>query len=132
MKYSTQIALLALCSLLIFGQGTARAARVRFHYTTEHLACKNPPLVVGEEISWFGAVRQPCPRTFPPNRMACFRHPCTGANVTVPLCLPWGTPRIEHVRNKIVYEYTGYTVEVQFFPDGSVDVIYSSGLFRPL
>jgi hypothetical protein len=50
--------------------------------------------------------------------------------VTVPLCLPEGTPRVEHVRDRIVYNYGSYTVEVRFLPDGSVDVLYSSGLFR--
>jgi hypothetical protein len=126
------MALLALGSLLIPGQGTASAARVRFHYTPDQLNCKVPPVVAGEEISWFGAFRQPCPRTLHPTHSVCFRHPCTGATITVPLALPPGTPRIEHVRNRVIFNYGDYTVEVQFLPDGSVDIIYNSGLFRPL
>jgi hypothetical protein len=46
--------------------------------------------------------------------------------------LPEGTPRIEHVWRRIVYNYGSYTVAVLFLPDGSVDVIYNSGLLRGL
>jgi len=48
----------------------------------------------------------------------------------VPLTLPEGTPRIEHRRNRIVYNYGSDVVEVHFLSDGSADVIYDSGLFR--
>jgi hypothetical protein len=46
------------------------------------------------------------------------------------LALPDGTPVIEHVRQRIVYNYGSYTVEVRFLPEGAVDVIYNSGLLR--
>jgi hypothetical protein len=57
-------------------------------------------------------------------------HPCTGQAVSVPLALPCDTPVIQHVRNSTVYNYGSYTVEVRFLADGSVDVIYNSGLLR--
>jgi hypothetical protein len=50
--------------------------------------------------------------------------------VNVPLALPDGTPVIEHVGQRIVYNYGSYTVEVRFLPDGGVDVVYNSGLLR--
>jgi hypothetical protein len=46
------------------------------------------------------------------------------------LALPEGTPVIMHVWQGIVYDYGSYTVEVRFLSDGSVDVIYNSGLLR--
>jgi hypothetical protein len=52
--------------------------------------------------------------------------------VVVPLALPCGTPVIEHVWRRTVYNYGSYTVEVRFLPDGSVDVMYDSGLLRAL
>jgi hypothetical protein len=30
--------------------------------------------------------------------------------------------------NRVVYNYGSYTVEVQFLPDGSANVVYNSGL----
>jgi hypothetical protein len=52
--------------------------------------------------------------------------------VTVPLFLPWGTLRIEHVRDRIVYNYGSFTTQVRFLPDGSLDVIYNNGFLRAL
>jgi hypothetical protein len=37
---------------------------------------------------------------------------------------------MEHVRDRVIYNYSGYTITAQFFPDGSADVVYDSGLFR--
>jgi hypothetical protein len=64
--------------------------------------------------------------------MVTFRHPFTGRNVTVPLRLPEGPPRLEHRSDRIVYNYGDYIVEARFLTDGSVDVVYNSGLLRPL
>jgi hypothetical protein len=64
--------------------------------------------------------------------MVTFRHPCTGLTVVAPLALPDSTPRMEYRTNRVIYNYGSYTVEVHFLPDGRVDVIYNSGLFREL
>ena len=52
--------------------------------------------------------------------------------VTVPLRLPADTPRMEHRADRIIYNYNDYVVEARFLEDGSVDVVYNSGLLRPL
>ncbi len=62
--------------------------------------------------------------------LVTFRHPATGHCVTVPLALPASTPRMEYVRDRAVYNYGTATVEVEFIKNGSVDVVYDSGLFR--
>jgi hypothetical protein len=67
-----------------------------------------------------------------PTQMVTFRHPYTSRNVTVPMRLPDSTPRMERQTDRIIYNYNDYTVEARFQPDGSVDVVYNSGLLRPL
>ena len=68
----------------------------------------------------------------------CFLWWCTPSicigwpTITVPLSFPEGTPRIEHRADRVIYNYGSYTVEVHFLPDGSVDVVYNSGLRRAL
>jgi hypothetical protein len=37
---------------------------------------------------------------------------------------------MEYRTRRVIYNYGSDTVEVHFLPDGSVDVIYNSGLFR--
>jgi hypothetical protein len=61
-----------------------------------------------------------------------FKHIYTGQEVRVPLALPDSTPVIEHVRQRIVYNYGSYSVTVRFLPDGGVEVIYSTGLMRAI
>ena len=39
---------------------------------------------------------------------------------------------MEHRDDRIIYNYNDYYIEVRFLQDGSVDVIYNSGLLRPL
>jgi hypothetical protein len=116
--------------------GTAAAARVRFHYvpstnggpvTLVPFAANAP----GERISTFG--RAPYCNT--PPRATCvvtFRHPGSGSILAVPLALPPDTPNIEHRGSRVIYNYGSYTVEVAFFADGSIDVIYNNGLFRDI
>jgi hypothetical protein len=84
----------------------------------------------GEIAGSFGKARGSVCEPPQPTCRVTFQHPCTGQEVTVPLALPEGTPTIEHVRQRIVYNYGSYTVEVRFVSDGSVDVIYNSGLLR--
>ena len=67
-----------------------------------------------------------------PTCLLTYRHPCTGQAVTVPLALPEGTPTIQYKLRQVVYNYGSYAVEVHFLPDGSVAVVYNSGLFRAL
>ena len=105
--------------------GTAAAARVRFHYGPEEIG--GAP---GQRVSWLGAPREFVAGTPGPMVPVTFQHPFTHSPVTVPLALPPSTPTIEHVRNRIVYNYGSYAVDVRFLPDGSVDVIYNSGLLR--
>jgi hypothetical protein len=124
---------LALVALLLAPE-VATAAIARFHYVPNgpngaltHVA-GDPS--AGERISVFGA--RPDPHVPKPTSMIAFRHPTSGQTLRVPLALPAGTPQIYHRGNRIVYDYSGYTVSVVFVADGSVDVIYNSGLFRGL
>jgi hypothetical protein len=123
----------AAVAVLLLVSGPAAAARVRFHFVPVD-ACGNttlqPGLGPGERVSWFGTVREPYADQPRPTHLVTFRHPATGSTITLPLYFPEGTPRIEHVGDRIVYNYGSYTVEVRFLPDGSADVIYNSGLFR--
>lgn len=129
------VPLLALSALLLAG-GPAAAARARFHYVPA--PCGGPmtlapvaPNVYGERLSAFGNT----PYCVPPPRATCtgsYRHPFSGCVVQVPLGLPADVPTIQHRTNRVVYNYGSYTVEVVFLEDGSVDVIYNSGLFRDL
>jgi hypothetical protein len=64
--------------------------------------------------------------------MVTYRHPYSGRSVTVPMRLPEGPPRFERRTDRIIYNYGDYTVEARFLQDGSVDVVYNSGLLRPL
>ena len=52
-----------------------------------------------------------------------------GRNVTVPIRMPEGQPRLEHRADRIVYNYGDYTIEARFLTDGSVDVVYNTGTF---
>ena len=115
----------AIFAAVIGTAGGAEAARVRFHYGPGDLGGTQ-----GQRISWLGAPREPVPGVPGPMVPVTFQHLFTRAIVTVPLALPPGTPTIEHVRNRIVYNYGSYTVGVHFLPDGSVDVIYNSGFLR--
>jgi hypothetical protein len=84
----------------------------------------------GERAGWFGRTRDSACEPPHPTCKVTLKHPYTGHDVIVPLALPDGTPLIEHVRQRVVYDYGSYTVQVQFLPDGGVDVIYNSGLLR--
>jgi hypothetical protein len=66
------------------------------------------------------------------NQMVTVRHPCTCKCLSVPVRLPEGPPRVEQRSDGVAYNYGDYVVRVVFLPDGGVDVIYNSGLFRPL
>jgi hypothetical protein len=120
--------------LLAWPAGEAAAARIRYHYAPAPpgTCMKIDPVggAQGQRLTWSASWE---PYNCPPPRPTCqmnYRHPCTGQMITVPLALPDSTPRLEHRGNRVIYDYGSYTVEVNFLADGSVDVIYNSGLFR--
>ena len=123
---------------LVAVTGTACAGWARFHYvpmdSSGNLALKPSDGTggFGERVTWFGMTRTP---SACPPRATCvvsFRHPCTGCPIKVPLALPEDTPIIQHRAERVIYNYGSYAVEVHFLPDGSVDVIYNSGLLRDI
>jgi hypothetical protein len=118
--------------------GQAGAEQVRFRFAP---ADANGNLVqvpigpngaVGVRLRGLGLNPEPYPNVVRPNQMVTFRHPYTARNVIVPLRLPQDTPRIEHVGDRVVFNYGTYLVTTRFFPDGSVETVYNSGLLRPL
>ncbi len=124
------IAAAGAAGLLLATVQSAGAARLRYHYTPDPAGsgCLKPA-AAGERLSLSGWQPTDCPPPRP-TQVVTFRHPCTGQAVNVPLALPASTPRMEYVRDRVVYDYTNYTVEVRFLKDGSADVIYDSGLLR--
>jgi hypothetical protein len=128
----------AIVMLLGLAPSWAAAEQVRYHFVPAD-ACgamtqvpAGPEGTIGELKRGLGVLALPYPYAVRPNQMVTFRHPYTGRNVTVPLRLPDGPPRLEHRSDRIVYNYGDYTVETRFLRDGSVDVVYNSGLLRPL
>ena len=129
-----------LALLLVLGATPSWAAadQVRFHFvarnggTTMTQVPAGPDGAVGELKRGLGLVAAPYPKAVRPTQLVTFRHPYTCRNATVPMLLPACTPRLEHRTDRIVYIYDDYTVEGRFLPDGSIDVVYKSGVFRPL
>lgn len=125
--------------LLIVGAAPSWAAaeQVRFRFVPVDAAGTTAPVPIGPEGSIgelkrvLGARPLPYTHVVRPTQMVTFRH-TNGKNVTVPLRLPDSTPRMEHRSDRIIYNYNDYVVEARFLPDGSVDVVYNSGLLRPL
>jgi hypothetical protein len=124
------VALFGLCP------GEAAAGRTRYHYAPIDASgittLKPDPATgaAGERVSRFGTVVEPVQGAPRATCVIIFRHPLTGQNVAVPLRLPPDTPRMEYRSNRVIYNYGSETVEVHFLDDGTVDVIYTSGLFR--
>ncbi len=125
---------------LLFGATPtfAHAEAIRYRFVPKD-ACGTmaptpvgPEGTIGERKQALGMRPMPYPYAVRPNVLVTFRHPFTGRNATVPLRLPEGTPRMEHRADRIIYNYGDYTVEARFLPDGAIDVIYNSGLLRPL
>lgn len=119
--------------VILAAAGSAAGARLRYHYVPADAAGRvafKPGPCAGEHISAFGIACDNCPPR--PNCWKPFRHPCTGQTLVVPLALPAGTPIIYHKTGAVMFNYGSYFVEVRFLPDGSVDVIYSSGLLREI
>jgi len=135
---SQQFRWLAVLLLLGAAPAWAAAEQVRYRFVPAN-ACGTmnqvpigPEGTMGELRRAYGFRALPYPYVVRPTQMVTFRHPYTGCNVTVPMRLPSDTPRMEHQTDRIIYNYNDYTVEARFQQDGSVDVIYNSGLLRPL
>jgi len=130
--------LTAALAFVVASADPVQAEAVCFRYAPVD-ACGNmaqvpagPNGALGEQLTGFGLRPQPYARTFRPNQMVTFRHPYNGRNVTIPLTLPQGQPRLEYMTDRVVYNYGSYIVDVRFFPDNTVDVVYNSGFLRPL
>ena len=91
-----------------------------------------PDGALGELRTGLGNTPKPYTSNYQPNRLVTFRHPYTSRNVTVPMKLPDSTPRIEHISDRVRFNYGSYSVEARFLPDGAVDVVYNSGFLRSL
>jgi hypothetical protein len=128
------IALLTVCAL----PSWAVAEQVRYHFVpvdangTMSQVPIGPDGTMGERKRVLGARALPYPYVVKPTQMVTFRHAYTGRNVTVPLRLPDDPPRMVHQADRVIYNYNDYVVEARFLTDGSVDVVYNSGLLRPL
>jgi hypothetical protein len=116
-----------------------QAAQLRYHYVPVDAAgnTRLAPVVQsggggspGERVRFLGLIREPATTQPRPTHLVTFRHSFTGHNITVPLTLRPDTPRMAVNRESVTYNYGSETVEVQFLKDGSVDVVYSSGLLR--
>ena len=130
-RWLTLVGIIAVPSLACAEQIRYRFIPVDPCGTLKQVAA-GPDGTVGEHRRIFGAKPLPYPFAVQPNQVVTFRHPFNGRNVTVPLRLPAGQPRIDTFTDRIVYVHGDYTTEVRFFPDGSVDVVYNSGFMRPL
>ena len=128
-----------LCSVVftaLWGCGAVHADQIRFRYvpvdSKGNTALKPSTThgAAGERVRWFGLVREGANNQPRPTFLVTFQHPISGREITVPLALPPGKPVIAHGWNRITYNFGSYSVIAEFNRDGSVDVIYRSGLFR--
>lgn len=134
MRLPTWVVLPAVLVVLALAACPASAARVRYRYVAPKGSGTGPveavPCGSGERLTVFGGVSGPAGPPPKPTCRVTYRHPSTGQLLTVPLALPDATPRIEHRFGRLIYNYGSDTVELLFQADGSVDVIYNTGLFR--
>ena len=132
-------AILALVMALCSSAGLY-AADLRYHYVPVDPAGNTQLTPVaqagsggaspGERVRFLGLVQEPATTQPKPTHLVTFRHSFTGRNITVPLALKPGSPRMSYSRDAVLYNYGSESVEVQFNRDGSVDVVYSSGFLR--
>lgn len=121
---------------ILFAAGSAEAARIRYHYAPDGngvavLTLAVPGGAPGERLSLFG--RRSEPYNCAPRTTCCvsLTHACTGRPIQLPLAMPAdSTPRIEYRPNGLSYNYGSDSIDITFVSDGTVDVIYNSGLFR--
>jgi hypothetical protein len=125
--------LTAAAVVMVAGE-TASAAIARFHFvpvdgTGQVQLVPAPSGAAADKVSVLGRAPYSCPPT--PTCVVHLCHPYTNITLNIPLALPPdSTPQIMHRRDRVIYNYGSYTVTVHFLPDGSVDVLYNSGLLR--
>jgi cytochrome c-type biogenesis protein CcmE len=116
-----------------------QASDLRYHYVPVDAAgnTKVAPVAQpgggaspGERVRFIGLIHEPAVSQPRPTHLVTFKHSYTGRNITVPLTLQPGTPRMAINHESVSYNYGSEKVEVQFLKDGSVDVVYSTGLLR--
>jgi hypothetical protein len=126
-------------AVMVCGSAPGQAADLRYHYVPVDAAGNTQlaPVVQpggggspGERIRFLGFVREPAATQPKPTHLVTFKHSFSARNITVPLTLPPATPRMSIRRDSVMYNYGSEQVEVQFLRDGTVDVVYSSGLLR--
>jgi hypothetical protein len=136
MRKWTSLLAVSICFLLLFGAETSAAAEVRFHYVPVDTAgnsrlepaAPGPGAgILGRRLGLARDIYAGQPR---PTHLVTYRHPYSGHTIVVPISFPVGTPRIEHVGTRLIYNYGSYTITVWFLSDGSVDLIYNTGLLR--
>jgi hypothetical protein len=111
----------------------SRAEQARYRYVpTDNRADITLQFASGERLSWLGTVRNTDQSPPPPTHILSFTHPVTSRRVSVPVRLSSSTPRIEYGFGRVTYNYGSYTVAIVFLADGSVEVVYNSGLLRAL
>jgi hypothetical protein len=131
-----RLGLVCLCLFLVTA-ASASAEVVRYRYAPKD-ACGNTALVPGpngapgERSAFLGGPTEPYPKVPAPTHMVTYLHPISKRNVIVPMTFPQGTPRIETRGDRILYNWSGYQVQARFRDDGSVEVIYNSGVLRPI
>jgi hypothetical protein len=123
--------------LLCLGATSVHAEVVRFRYapkdTNGNMALiPGPSGAPGERARWLGGPTEPFTRPIAPTHTVTFRHPASNQQVIVPFTFPDGTPRIENRADQITYNWSGYQVRARFLADGSVEVLYNSGVLRPI
>jgi hypothetical protein len=126
----------AALALLALTTSPAQAERVRYHFAATDICGSTTQTpagqcnAIGERVAYFGLGTSPYSGVVRPNYLVTLFNPVTRGTVTVPLALPEGTPQMRHGRNRLIFDYGTYQVEVVFLPDGSVDVYYDSGWRR--
>jgi hypothetical protein len=124
-------------AVLLFGAASVRAEVIRFRYvaadaTGNTVLAAGPQGAPAERAAWLGGPYEPYGRSIQPPHMVTFRHPVTGQNLNVPMAFPDSTPRMASGADRVVYNFTTYQIIARFLPDGSVQVIYNSGVLRPV
>jgi len=139
MRLSRCLLLAAIAVAFAIHASPARAADLRYHYVPIDAAGNTQlaPVVQpggggspGERVRFLGFVKEPAVTQPKPTHLVTFRHSFTQRNITVPLTLAPSTPRMSYSRDSVSYNYGSEQIQVQFQKDGTVDVVYSSGLLR--
>lgn len=133
------IAFLCAGALSLAWTASTHAAVLRFHYVPVDQA-GNTTLCpstrgcggAGEVMGPLGIMREPTNQQPRPTHMVTFKHPTTGRCITVPMALPPCPPTMRYWSDRVIYDYGTGTVEARFLSDGSVDVVYNTGLLRTI